>query len=124
MGRFWEFIRNANPDGGHLPLIHNTDLYCFRKIRETGRLSPMDCDVYEGEKLLYFFYGRPSYRSNSMHDTVTVKALLPVCLVMSRSILADAARVLALDSGAFHRKMMHPPMHEKMVKDDFELGVS
>jgi hypothetical protein len=124
MGRFWQFIRDINPDPGRLPLIHNTDLYCFREIRATDQLSPMDCNVYEGEKLLYFFYGRPSYRLNANHDTVTAKALLPVCLIMSRSILTDAARMLALDSGAFHKKMMHPPMHEKMVKDDFELGVS
>jgi hypothetical protein len=125
MGRFWDFVGQSAPlSEGKLPLIHATDLLRFRDIREHGELRPADCDVYKGEKLLYFFYGRPSYRPHGQEDTITAKAFLPICLVMSRAAMNKAIRILPFDSGAFHRRMMHPPMHEEMTKDVFELMVS
>jgi hypothetical protein len=124
MGRFWDYLKSANPPPGELPLIHNTDLFFFREIRASDQLTPSQCDVYKGENLLYFFYGRPSYRSHANLNTVTARALLPVCLVLSRTILPHAARIVAFDTGAFARKFMHPPMHEKMAKEDFELAVA
>jgi hypothetical protein len=124
MGRFWDFLNEANAPIGRLPLIHNTDLFFFREIRSSEKLSPAECDVYQGEKILYFFYGRPSYRAHPNVGTVTARAFLPVCLVLSRPVLQEATRIVALDTGAFARKYMHPPMHEKMVKDDFELAIT
>jgi hypothetical protein len=116
MGRFWDFLKDAKPPPGELPLIHNTDLFFFRQIRLSEKLKPSDCDVYKGEKLLYFFYGRPSYCAHVNLGTVTARALLPICLVLSRSVIAQATRIVAFDSGAFARQYMHPPMHEKWQK--------
>ena len=124
MGRFWEFVRKANAPSGRLPLVHATDLFCFRRIRMEARLVPTACEVYGGQKLLYFFYGRPSYRPHAQLDTVTAKALLPVCLVVSREVAQDAVRVMPFDTGAFYRKMMHPPIHEMMELGEFELGLA
>src|SRR5260370_41910934 len=123
MPRFWDYVNAANPGPGQLPIVHSTDLYLFREIRRKGELLPTDCEVY-GQQILYFFYGRPSYRTHAKLDTVNAKALLPVCLVLERAVLQHAERIVAFDTGAFHRKFMHPPMHEKMTKEDFELGVS
>jgi hypothetical protein len=124
MGRFWDFVSRSNASDGRLPLIHATDLFCFRQVRADGRLEPAECPIYKPEKLLYFFYGRPSYRPHAQLDTVTAKALLPVCLVMSRELTDRAVRIMPFDTGAFSRKMMHPPLHEKMELHDFELAVS
>ena len=125
MGRFWDFVRvSAKPQKGKLPLVHSTDLYHFRDIQQLSELRPSECDVYRNEKLLYFFYGRPSYRAHASKDTVTAKALLPVCLVMSQNIMGKAVRIMPFDSGAFERKMMHPPMHEAMRKEAFELAIA
>lgn len=123
MARFWDFINNAIPDLGKLPLIHNTDLFYFREIRTKGRLLPTECPVYD-EQLLYFFYGRPSYRPHAKLETVTANAFLPICLVMSRTILNKAMRMVAFDTGAFSNRMMHPPIHDGMDKSEFELSVS
>jgi hypothetical protein len=121
MGRFWNFLSNSNAPDGKLPLIHTTDLFCFRQIRNNEKLQPMECDVYKGEKLLYFFYGRPSYRPHGQKQTITAKAFLPVCFVMSREFADCAMRIMPFDTGAFSRKMMHPPMHEAMKLEEFEL---
>lgn len=126
MSRFWEFINVQATAGGRpcLPLTHVTDGYHFRDIRNLGKLSPRDCDVYKGERLLYFFYGRPSYRPHTSKTTVDVWSLLPICIILKQSVGDQAARVMPFDSGAFHRKMMHPPMHEDMKLEDFELNIS
>jgi hypothetical protein len=123
MSRFWDFLNHVKDEPGKLPLIHNTDLYYFREIRNQETLLPTDCNVY-GEKLLYFFYGRPSYRPHSNKNTVNAKSLLPVCLVMSRNLLPTAVRIMPFDTGAFSRSMMHPPMHESMRKEEFQLALS
>jgi hypothetical protein len=125
MGRFWNFVRSsAAPCEGKLPLVHSTDLYCFRDIRQSGKLEPTKCDVYREERLLYFFYGRPSYRPHLRKGTVTASAFLPICLVMSRTIINKAVRMMPFDTGAFERKMMHPPMHDAMRKEEFELDTA
>src|ERR1044071_6887776 len=94
-GRFWEFVgREAAGFEGKLPLVHTTDLYHFRDIRNSAELQPSDCEVYEGEKLLYFFYGRPSYRPHAQRETITAKALLPICLVFSRRVMSEAVRIM------------------------------
>ena len=124
MGRFWDFVNASAPASeGKLPLVHSTDLYHFRDIQKQSELQPAECDVYR-QQLLYFFYGRPSYRANSRKDTVTAKALLPVCLVMSRDILGQAVRIMPFDTGAFEGRKMHPPMHEAMAKEEFELAIA
>lgn len=122
MGRFWDFVQSANALPGQLPLVHATDMFCFRDIRRDGQLRPTECAVYN-QPLLYFFYGRPSYRPHATKQTITAKALLPVCFVMSRALMKNAIRMLPFDSGAFSSKRMHPPMHEKMAAADFELVV-
>lgn len=123
MGRFWEFVRQAASADGCLPLTHATDLMHFRQIITTSRLEPQECPVYTGEKLLYFFYGRPSYRPNAKAQTLTARAFLPICLVMDRNILDKMVRIMPFDTGAFHNKMMHPPMHDDMSLKEFELEV-
>jgi hypothetical protein len=37
--------------------------------------------------------------------------------------MGKAVRILPFDSGAFERRMMHPPMHEAMHKEEFELVI-
>jgi hypothetical protein len=124
MSRFWNFLSLVNAPDGKLPLVHATDMYRFRDIRISERLEPRDDTVYRAENLLYFFYGRPSYRPHATKNTVTAKALLPVCLVISPGIADRAVRVMPFDTGAFAQKMMHPPIHEDMNLKDFELQVA
>jgi hypothetical protein len=124
MNRFWSFLTNSYTLPGKLPLTHTTDVYCFRQIREFNQLIPSECPVYKGSNLLYFFYGRPSYRPHPIADTVSARSLLPVCLVMSSELSKLAIRCMPFDSGAFDRKMMHPPMHPQMCLKDFEITLA
>jgi hypothetical protein len=41
----------------------------------------------------------------------------------SDNLLSKAARILPFDSGAFHNRILHPPMHEDMLLEQFELRV-
>jgi hypothetical protein len=99
-------------------------MYRFRQIRADEKLEPTIDTIYPSETLLYFFYGRPSYRPHVMKNTVTAKALLPICLVVSPKIAEKATRIMPFDTGAFANKAMHPPMHDDMRLKDFELEVT
>jgi hypothetical protein len=43
---------------------------------------------------------------------------------MSRAIISKAVRMMPFDTGAFEGKMMHPPMHDAMRKEEFELSIA
>lgn len=123
MTRFWDYVKKGVATEAKLPLIHSTDIFHFREISNTEQLEPQECEVYKGNKLLYFFYGRPSYRPHASLETITAKAFLPVCLIMSAGTVPKPIRIMPFDTGAFDRRMMHPPIHKDMDKTDFALSL-
>jgi hypothetical protein len=119
MTAFWDFIKDLPAEEGRLPLVHTTDIW-----RATNELRTQPCPVYEGERLLYFFYGRPAYRGHRTVETTTAKALAPVCLIINNRLSETICRILPFDSGAFHNGLMHPPMHPDLSLSDYELGIN
>lgn len=120
---FWNFIRNVNVQQGKLPLVHSTDLLTFREIRRSDKLVPHKCDVFDGQHLLYFFYGRPSYRVNNGIGTTTAKWFAPICFIFGKPMTDKYIRIMPFDSGAYANRMMHPPMHESVPLDAYELAI-
>jgi hypothetical protein len=47
-----------------------------------------------------------------------------MCIILDQQVVTDTFRILPFDTGAFSHKIMHPPIHEGMKKEDFELAVS
>jgi hypothetical protein len=114
-------VNQHPPAEGELPLTHVTDGLGFRDILETGVLRPEPCPVFDGEPLLYLFYGRPAYRVNSQRLSSAIDAYAPVCLILRREALGAPTRVFPFDSGAFSGERFVQAMHRKMLLEDFAL---
>lgn len=104
-----------------LPLVHTTDVYSLTNVLEDGRLEPRQCDVFKGEPLLYFFYGRPSYRANASEAATALDHYLPVCLLFQNAAVAPIKRIFPFDSGGFHKALYADAFHKDMRLDDFGL---
>src|ERR1041384_5094254 len=57
--------QQGEPTVQELPSVHVTNGYSFRNILGTRTLVPSPDDVFKTEQLLYFFYGKPSYRPSA-----------------------------------------------------------
>jgi len=104
-----------------LPLVHTTDVYRFTNVLEDGVLEPRECDVFKGEPLLYFFYGRPSYRINASEGATGLDHYLPVCFLFRNSAVTPIKRIFPFDSGGFHNELYADAFHKEMKLDDFGL---
>lgn len=105
---------------GSLPLTHITDGYRFRSVIQTNSLDPTYCRVYE-KPLLYFFYGRPSYRANQQAQSSSIEAYAPICFIIDPIFDFEIAGIYPFDSGAFHRQLLEGAFHHAMIKEDFAL---
>lgn len=83
-------------------------------------MNPESCDVYH-EDLLYFFYGRPSFRKHMDIPSVSLKALHLVGLIFEPSSLPTPRRVMPFDSGAFDAGLYDADLHPSMELKHFEL---
>jgi hypothetical protein len=91
-----------------LPLVHNTTCLRFNDVAQTGVLEPRFCDKFK-EPLVYFFYGRPIYRSSSSGQVADIRyTFCPVCLVFRANSPASIARVFPFDSGAASSGLFAP----------------
>jgi hypothetical protein len=98
-------------------------MHAFRSIRLSDILEPQECDVFRGESLLYFFYGRPAYRIHRDVGPTTAKHYAPICIIMNGTFSPTAKRILPFDSGAYQGGLLHPPMHDDVPTDAYELAV-
>lgn len=111
-----EIVTDAVPVAGALPLIHITDAYRIETIVNSAELTPTDCEFF-GQRLLYFFYGRPAYKtrreenSNLLFDFPIVFALRP------DANIGQPHRAFPLDTGAFYRGMYKSHFHKDMALD-------
>ena len=126
--RFARFIKHHTHSENHLPLTHTTSLYNFRSIiksnAESKMLETSKCDVFENEKLLYLFYGRPAYKKKSTGLTVSSgDPRLPVCFLLKPDLKKQYKRIFPFDSGHFKdSETLHKHMDEHMDIMDFYLG--
>lgn len=107
-----------------LPLVHSTDAYTFANILKEECLAPAKCDVFNGEVLTYFFYGRPAYRPAGDEKPLTLQHYCPVVLIFKPDLIATAKRIFPFDTGAFNLGLYAPFLHQKMKLEDFELEAS
>ncbi|MDB4353948.1 hypothetical protein N9Z02_01450 [Akkermansiaceae bacterium] len=117
-----ESCKSASPA---LPLAHSCDAYFFVQIATLAELSASDCSVYLGEQLLYFFYGKPSYRTQSAgSNAVSLSAFWPVCVLVDSVTPTPPKRVFPFDSGAYSHGLFSDFLHPAMELNDFEIGKS
>lgn len=123
--KFIDALNGATPILPALPLIHTTTSVDFEyEIGLNAILKAQTCKVY-AEDLIYFFYGKPSYRpqaGDTLHRA-NMKQFAPVCLVLDVPSIATPKRVMPFDSGAYHKGLMaiEGHAHPRLKKEYFEM---
>jgi hypothetical protein len=125
MSELMSFIDGLIVDEGRLPLVHVSDVFRLVNMRTTGVLKLPDSSdqVFPGEHLLYFFYGRPSYRINHNIGSTRLPFFAPVCLVMKHQLIKDAFRIMPFDTGAYGTSLTSSVIHPDMKMAEFSLDV-
>lgn len=103
-----------------LPLTHKVDSYDAIKILNTSYIYPTECDVFEGEDLIYLFYGIPSYIVSANVNSKNNGSYFPVCFLLKNDNI-NIVNVFPFDSGAFSLKMYENYINNKMNIYDFAL---
>ncbi len=103
-----------------LPLTHKVTWYEAINIMREDKIIPIECDVFEGENLIYLFYGIPSY-----NVAVNVKSrgdfsYSPVCFLL-RTDNIEFVNCFPFDSGAFYLDMYSDYFNDRMNIYDFAL---
>lgn len=94
-----------------LPLIHTTRCEFLEAFVLSRRIEPRPC-VRFSENLIYFFYGRPAYRSLQGARPGEPVELCPLCFVLKPAAIpaADVRRVFPCDSGAIKEGVFQPDL--------------
>jgi hypothetical protein len=119
--RFFEFIAEHDEAGDLLPLIHATNAYSFNQICDDGELKADDCDVFN-RKTLYFFYGRPAYRTAKGRIGFQAKWSWPIVFVFHPEVLRQVEAVYPFDTGAFHLKYYREFFDDRQELREFDMG--
>lgn len=103
-----------------LPLMHSCECFDARNILNTQELEARFCNVFK-EKLLYFYYGKPSYPvGEKVEEYRTDLEYAPVCFIVDlRKVLIY--KVYPFDSGAFYANVYSDFIHRHMTINSFEI---
>lgn len=121
--RFSRLVQGAEPTDPRLPLVHTTDAFQFVEMVGEGAIAPQACPVFEGESLIYYFYGRPAFRPNAREDATGLEHYFPVCLIFRPETAVVIRRVFPFDSGAYQGGQYAAYVHRNMKLGDFALDV-
>jgi len=121
--RVRSFIEGKDEIAGVLPLVHITDAYRFLELADGTSIDPTTCRVF-GEPLVYFFYGRPAYKTKRS-GSLPLSYDLPVALIFKPEFsLSQIRRIFPFDTGAFHDGLYKPYFHPDSQISDFELDAN
>jgi len=90
-------------------------------IQETDSLIAAEDKRFANQRLLYFFYGRPSYRVHPQVSNTRISTFAPVCFVFKKNFPWPGERLHPFDTGAFIDGRMVTSMHPSFKLGDFEL---
>lgn len=102
-----------------MPIFHTTSAYNAKNIILNGVIDPRSCDVFRGEKISYFFYGRPSYKMQNKQQ-IAKYWQLPSVFIFDSDIV-DMVRCYPFDTGAFEEKL-YPEFFNFMPRDSYEVS--
>jgi len=106
-----------------MSLAHTTDGWVFEEalVHGAGQLEPTECK-FLGGKVLYFFYGRPSYRPNFLIDNTAQEAFHSVCFLFDPRSISEIHKIFPFDTGAFVSERYCDHLHPGMKLEHFEMG--
>jgi hypothetical protein len=115
-----DFLSRQNLPGAlNLPWVHSASASRLFRIIDDEKLVASACNVFRGDKLCYFFVGRPAYKFKS--EGIPSAWQLPIAFVMRFQTPPPIKRAFPFDSGAFHRSLM-PDYISMFTLDDYNLG--
>lgn len=120
MNEFDRFVASFPPAAPLLPLFHICDIPGFRGIQQDQQLKTFKCTVFQKE-LLYFFYGRPSYRIKGHSVPTSNPAYLPVCFVLDFQKIGLPQHVYPFDSGAENADLFSAFFYDKWTNANFAM---
>lgn len=93
-------------DARLLPLTHGTSAIFLRDILAEGRLRlpQQPCETLK-HRLIFTFYGRPSYIRSEATSALTRPTGAPTYILLKPAALAQAAMAHPLDTGAFKQDL-------------------
>lgn len=117
-----EFLmRNSVAPASPLPLVQTVSAYrLIKSIRQGDAINAVECDVFTGERLNYFFVGRPAYKVENS-DAQAANWELPCCFIFEYGAIGGIKRIFPFDSGAHHGKR-YPNYISMMDMLEFEVG--
>jgi hypothetical protein len=117
MSALFDFLqKNQIEKGRLLPAVHSTEAYFIKKFMKSGRIEPQSCKFFGGEKLSYFFLGRPAFKRT--YDTEPDYWELPMCFIVQYEAIRKK-RTFPFDSGAF-KSGLYPTYISMMEIEEFD----
>lgn len=121
---FQDFVKSL-PDNemwGDLPLAHTTTMKFFGNILDKRAISTTKCSIFN-QDLLYFFYGKPNYRSHKGDVNSTNTLWFPICILVKNAVINDKniANIFPFDSGAFYQGRYKKFIDESSKLDEYRL---
>jgi hypothetical protein len=115
-----DFLQKKNvPPSKPLPFVHTTESSKLPDILNANALLALECNVFQGEKLCYFFVGRPAYKYDIQGEASYWT--LPSVFVVRFQNIPPIKRIYPFDSGAFTLRRL-PEYITTFKRDDFEFG--
>jgi hypothetical protein len=119
MSALYDFLqKNQIERRPALPLVHSTEAYYIKRFMKSGAIAATNCKFFNGEKLSYFFLGRPAFKRFT--HTKPEYWELPLCVIMDFSAFKPK-RVYPFDSGAF-KSNLYPNFIDMMDLENFEIA--
>lgn len=107
-------------DSRFLPLAHGTSAIKLRDILAEGfiRMPTQACDTLK-QRLVFSFYGRPSYIRSETGTALTRSTAAPTYLLLKEAVLSHAAMAHPLDTGAFKEELYKGYIDRELQPKDF-----
>lgn len=118
-----EHLGEAPTTMNSLPLNHGTKALILRDILAAGRIQiPAEpCRVLD-ERIIFTFYGRPSYRANPNSGSLRKPAGAPTYILLKPKAFSSAALAHPLDTGAFKLELYRSYIDTALSAVDFGFG--
>jgi hypothetical protein len=117
---FRSAIENVSELPPILPLVHTCDCYTLREIISSKIIKPTLCPVFK-EELVYYFYGRPSYRVSDKGLAFNTSSVYPACLIIQPEEVKSITRIFPFDSGAYAAGLYSNYLHKNSKQEDYLL---
>ncbi len=104
-----------------LPLVHTTQAGFGRDAVDDGHLRASDCKALPGVPRLYFFFGKPAYRSKDDYEASDHLGHFPFVFVADPDTIEPPMHVFPFDTGAALNGRFDIAADRTVMFEDYEL---